>query len=67
MCKISFGSINPFMSYRADKEKPTDRRTDGPTDRQAHSYIPPLNFVCGGIISYGNPNIGDVLTILSSI
>ena len=29
----------------------TDGRTDGPTDRRAHSYIPPLNFVCGGIIT----------------
>ena len=25
-----------------------DRRTDGQTDRQGDSYIPPPNFVCGG-------------------
>jgi len=28
--------------------KSVDRRTDGQTDRQGDSYIPSLNFVCGG-------------------
>ena len=53
MWKKLFGSINSFLSYHPDMEKPTDRRTDVPTDRQAHSYIPtptPSNFVCRGII-----------------
>ena len=64
MCRILFGSINSFISYHPDKEKPTDKRTDGPTDGQAHSYISPLqknnnkkkNFVCWGIIMAGFNN-----------
>ena len=47
ICKIFF--LNPLKRIRVIIRTPTHGRTDGRTDEQGESSIPPLNFVSGGI------------------
>ena len=42
-------NLNPLKRIRVIIRTPTHGRTDGRTDEQGESSIPPLNFVSGGI------------------
>ena len=59
ICKNFF--LNPLKRIRVIIRTPThgrtDRRTDGWTDEQYESSIPPLNFVSGGIIKFSYVNV----------